>query len=61
MSITKRFYKENGSKKICCQAQVYVRGVRLKTRTFKTKREVFDRKVCQGCGFFKQRYSREDK
>ena len=39
MSITKRFYKENGSKKICYQAQVYIRGVRLKTRTFKTKRE----------------------
>ena len=41
MSITKRFYKENGNKKTCYQAQVYVRGVRLKTRTFKTKREAF--------------------
>lgn len=39
MSITKRFYKENGNKKTCYQAQVYVRGFRLKTRTFKTKRE----------------------
>ena len=41
MSITKRFYKENGNKKICYQVQVYIRGMRLKTQTFKTKREAF--------------------
>lgn len=41
MSIAKRFYKENHSKKTCYQAQIYIRGVRVKTKTFKTKKEAF--------------------
>ena len=39
MSIIKRYFKKNKQKKLCYQAQVYVRGVRLKCKTFKSKTE----------------------
>ena len=41
MSITKRFYGKNSYKQTCYQAQIYVRGFCVKSRTFKTKREAF--------------------
>ncbi len=37
MAIIKRYIKKNGQKKVCYQAQVYVKGVRQKCKTFKTK------------------------
>ena len=39
MAIIKRYIKKNGQKKVCYQAQVYVKGFRLKCKTFKTKTE----------------------
>ena len=39
MAIIKRYIKKNGQKKVCYQAQVYIKGIRLKCRTFKTKTE----------------------
>ncbi len=37
MSITKRFYKK--TKKTCYQAEIYIRGTRVRTRTFKLRRD----------------------
>ena len=39
MAIIKRYIKKNGQKKVCYQAQVYVKGFRLNCKTFKTKTE----------------------
>ena len=39
MSIIKRYFKKNKQRKVCYQAQIYVRGVRLKCKTFKSKTE----------------------
>ena len=39
MAIIKRYVKKNGQKKVCYQAQVYIKGIRLKCRTFKNKTE----------------------
>ena len=39
MAIIKRYFKKNGQRKVCYQAQVYVRGVRLHCKTFKNKTE----------------------
>ena len=39
MAIIKRYIKKNGQRKVCYQAQVYVRGYRLKCKTFKNKTE----------------------
>ena len=39
MAIIKRYIKKNGQKKVCYQAQVYVKGFRLKCKTFKNKTE----------------------
>ena len=39
MAVIKRYIKKNKQKKLCYQAQVYVRGVRLQCRTFKSKTE----------------------
>ena len=39
MAIIKRYFKKNGQRKVCYQAQVYIRGIRLKCRTFKNKTE----------------------
>ena len=39
MAIIKRYFKKSGQKKVCYQAQVYVRGFRLKCKTFKNKTE----------------------
>ena len=39
MAIIKRYIKKNGQKKVCYQAQVYVRGFRLQCKTFKNKTE----------------------
>lgn len=39
MAIIKRYFKKKGQRKVCYQAQVYVRGVRLQCKTFKTKVE----------------------
>ena len=37
MAIIKRYIKKNGQRKLCYQAQVYVGGVRLQSKTFKNK------------------------
>ena len=37
MAVIKRYLKKNGQKKVCYQAQVYVRGERLQCKTFKNK------------------------
>ena len=37
MAIIKRYIKKNGQRKLCYQAQVYVRGVRLQSKTFQNK------------------------
>ena len=39
MAIIKRYFKKNGQRKLCYQAQVYVRGFRLQCKTFKNKTE----------------------
>ena len=39
MAIIKRYFKKNGQRKVCYQAQVYVRGIRLQCKTFKSKTE----------------------
>ena len=39
MAIIKRYFKKNGQRKVCYQAQVYVRGIRLQCKTFKNKTE----------------------
>ena len=39
MAIIKRYFKKNGQRKLCYQAQVYVKGIRLQCKTFKTKTE----------------------
>ena len=39
MAIIKRYIKKNGIKKVCYQAQIYVRGHCLKSKTFKNKTE----------------------
>ena len=39
MSIIKRYSKKNGQRKLCYQSQVYVKGVRLKCKTFKNRIE----------------------
>ena len=39
MAIIKRYSRKNKQKKICYQAQIYIRGVRLKCKTFKNKTE----------------------
>ena len=39
MAIIKRYIKKNGQRKVCYQAQVYVKGFRLKCKTFKNKTE----------------------
>ena len=39
MAIIKRYIKKNGQRKTCYQAQVYVKGVRLHCKTFKSKTE----------------------
>ncbi|MDE0119565.1 MAG: site-specific integrase [Bdellovibrionales bacterium] len=41
MAIIKRYIKKNGQKKVCYQAQVYVKGFRLKCKTFKNKTEAY--------------------
>ena len=37
MAIIKRYIKKNGQRKLCYQAQVYVGGIRLQSKTFKNK------------------------
>ncbi|MDE0151103.1 MAG: site-specific integrase [Bdellovibrionales bacterium] len=37
MAIIKRYIKKNGQRKLCYQAQIYIRGVRLQSKTFKNK------------------------
>ena len=37
MAIIKRYIKKKGQRKLCYQAQVYVRGLRLQSKTFKNK------------------------
>ena len=37
MAIIKRYIKKNGQRKLCYQAQVYVKGIRLQSKTFKNK------------------------
>ena len=39
MAIIKRYTKKNGQRKVCYQAQVYVRGMRLQCKTFKQRTE----------------------
>ena len=39
MAIIKRYIKKNGQRKVCYQAQVYVKGIRLQCKTFKNKTE----------------------
>ena len=39
MAITKRYFKKNGQRKVCYQAQVYIKGFRLQCKTFKNKTE----------------------
>ena len=39
MAIIKRYFKKNNQRKVCYQAQVYVRGFRLQCKTFKNKTE----------------------
>ena len=39
MAIIKRYIKKNGIRKVCYQAQIYVRGNCLKSKTFKNKTE----------------------
>ena len=41
MAIIKRYNKKNGQKKTCYQAEIYVRGVRLKCKTFKQRTEAY--------------------
>ena len=37
MAIIKRYIKKNGQRKVCYQAQIYIRGIRLQCKTFKNK------------------------
>ena len=39
MAIIKRYFKKNGQRKVCYQAQVYIKGIRLQCKTFKSKTE----------------------
>ena len=39
MAIIKRYTKKNGQKKVCYQAEVYIKGIRLQCKTFKQRTE----------------------